>query len=879
VSPMGGGGSKPKGPSGSKYKADDTTSKSLRADPKAERFQNNYGDADQLSSELKEIYDDEEEGVADETAELLFELIPFCGTDSSQQAEEMVIKILQGKQKLPKRPRDGNGSTLLMVAATAQAYNIVAELLSNDISSVMDPELNAQNVVGQTALHISSCLDTTSYDITEALLTAGAHYHKVDLEGCTPLHYAAAGGESSIVALLLMFGAGETVDVIDCRGYTALDYACNMNHTESVQLLYDMGHEEDELNHSDVDTREQEKRFWKQFLDPATGRKYYHNLLSGVTTWDQPDCLKKFSDFASAGEAVRKSVSRKDESPEEKSFSQDSELIDRWRQIAFREGCRRVVQKTRREQQRLALQQAKAQQHLLAQGSKTKDSVKEKLQMTENELKQLKRELTERMKQEETISKTQMEVLKKQLVEEQEKRFLAMKEVQNMEKKMKSEAEKSQWTAEELKKAREQAREHSEKMQQAKATADAVKRMKEQNEKIAKQLQEEQKLRRKYYNQVEDLKGKIRVFCRIRPLSKSEIEKECKLAVSCNAEVSSDLVLTKENGTKKPYAFDVVFGPKSSQAQVFADTKKLVQSAVDGFNVCIFAYGQTGSGKTFTLSGPTGDVSKWMECAAQNLPETAGIQPRSIHELFRIAKRDEQKYEMSCECNLMELYRDGLVDLFATEPLAEGVKLKVKKTASGIVYVENSVTVKAATAKHMLQLLSEGVAKRHVASTKMNHESSRSHLIFSILIKCKSKVDDSETVGKLTLVDLAGSERLGKTGATGDTLKEALAINKSLSALGDVISALTSGAKHIPYRNHTLTEMMSDSLGGNAKTLMFVNASPADYNSQETESSLLYAGRVKAVKNSATKDNKSEVDKLKKQLALMKAKLSEQQQK
>ena len=234
---------------------------------------------------------------------------------------------------------------------------------------------------------------------------------------------------------------------------------------------------------------------------------------------------------------------------------------------------------------------------------------------------------------------------------------------------------------------------------------------------------------------------------------------------------------------------------------------------------------------------------------------------------------------MTCECNLLELYRDGLIDLFSKGNLADGEKLKIKKDANGIVYVENSVVEKSTSAKHMLQLLSSGVAKRHVASTKMNHESSRSHLVFSVKIKSVAthKSGGSETIGKLTLVDLAGSERLGKTGATGDTMKEALAINKSLSALGDVISALTSGAKHIPYRNHPLTQLMSDSLGGNAKTLMFVNASPADYNVQETESSLLYAGRVKTVKNTATKGggNSDEIKKLQKQLAMMKKKLQE----
>eukprot|EP00945_MAST-04E_sp_MAST-4E-sp1_P006961 g6961.t1 len=821
--------------------------------------------------------------IAERKQWLLFELIPFCGGPGSDQAEAMVIKILQSKQKLPRQARDANGSTLLMVAATAQAESIVAELLSPEIAAIMDHDVNAQNVVGQTALHISCCLDTSSYGITEYLLNASAHYHKVDLEGCTPLHYAAAGGESSIVALLLMHGAGETVDVIDCRGFTALDYACNMNHSESVQLLYDMGATFEDEGGETLDSKGEEKRFWKEFLDPKTGKYYYHNLLSGTTQWDKPDVLKSIADITDVSEqmlekeASKKGLKRKSTV---KSFSKDKELVDRWRQIAFREGCRRVVQKARREQQRLSLQQAKAQKHLIAQGSKTADSVKEKLNMTQKELEKLKKKLAKKSEEDEVMTSKQMAALKNQLEDEQKRRALAMQELQNMEKNMKHVQEQSTWTQEELKKARDQAREHQEKMQQAKATADAVKRMQFQNEKLAKQLQEEQKLRRKYYNEVEDLKGKIRVFCRIRPLSNSEKERECKMAVRCEPETGSDLLLTRDDGKKKPYSFDVVFGPKSSQKQVFADTKKLVQSAVDGFNVCIFAYGQTGSGKTYTLSGPTGDVGKWMDCSAQTLPESAGIQPRSIHELFRIAKRDEQKYKMTCDCYLLELYRDGLIDLFGNSAADEKLKLKVKKNASGIVYVENAVIERATSAKHMLQLLSDGVAKRHVASTKMNHESSRSHLIFSIVIKCVSKTVNgaSETLGKLTLVDLAGSERLSKTGAEGDTLKEALAINKSLSALGDVISCLTSGAKHIPYRNHTLTELMSDSLGGNAKTLMFVNASPADYNAQETDSSLLYAGRVKTVKNKANKGGSDkEVKNLKRQLALMKAKLAEQQ--
>ena len=152
-------------------------------------------------------------------------------------------------------------------------------------------------------------------------------------------------------------------------------------------------------------------------------------------------------------------------------------------------------------------------------------------------------------------------------------------------------------------------------------------------------------------------------------------------------------------------------------------------------------------------------------------------------------------------------------------------------------------------------MFDRGCDKRHVSSTKMNAESSRSHLIFSILIESTNLQTGQVLQGKLSLVDLAGSERVGKTGATAQRLKEAQSINKSLSALGDVISALSTGETFIPYRNNKLTQLMSDSLGGNAKTLMFVNVSPADYNVDETIISLTYASRVKLITNDAQKNS------------------------
>ena len=176
----------------------------------------------------------------------------------------------------------------------------------------------------------------------------------------------------------------------------------------------------------------------------------------------------------------------------------------------------------------------------------------------------------------------------------------------------------------------------------------------------------------------------------------------------------------------------------------------------------------------------------------------------------------------------------------------------------------------------LAQLFESGNAMRHVGATKMNSESSRSHSIFAIMVEVYHKATKKTSFGKLSLIDLAGSERAGKTGATKEQLKEAMSINKSLSALGDVFNALSSGEKFIPYRNNKLTQLMQDSLGGNAKTLMFVNLSPADYNSDETAGSLTYASRAKEITNDAKKSNDSqEISKLKKEIKRLKAEVGE----
>ncbi|KAK9048598.1 hypothetical protein SSX86_032438 [Deinandra increscens subsp. villosa] len=219
---------------------------------------------------------------------------------------------------------------------------------------------------------------------------------------------------------------------------------------------------------------------------------------------------------------------------------------------------------------------------------------------------------------------------------------------------------------------------------------------------------------------------------------------------------------------------------------------------------------------------------------------------------------------------MLELYQDTLVDLLLPKQ-AKRSKLEIKKDSKGMVTVENATILPISTYDDLKNIIQRGTDQRHTTETLMNEESSRSHLILSIIVESTNLQTQSIARGKLSFVDLAGSERVKKSGSVGNQLKEAQSINKSLSALGDVISALSSGNQHIPYRNHKLTMLMSDSLGGNAKTLMFVNISPAESNLEETYNSLTYASRVRSIVNDPSKNVASkEVAKLKKLLAYWK---------
>ena len=201
---------------------------------------------------------------------------------------------------------------------------------------------------------------------------------------------------------------------------------------------------------------------------------------------------------------------------------------------------------------------------------------------------------------------------------------------------------------------------------------------------------------------------------------------------------------------------------------------------------------------------------------------------------------------------MVEIYKGELRDLLLAKNVKEKPKLELRMSQEGHVHIKNVVMRDLENMDQTNEVFEKGLGSRQVRKTLMNDESSRSHLIFAIIIESTNKMNGKKQIGKLSFIDLAGSESSKKTGTDKEGQLEANAINQSLSALGNVISALAEGAKFIRYKENLLTRLMQDSLGGNAKTLMFVNCSPSEYNNTETKNSLEYAKRVKEIKNNPT---------------------------
>ncbi|KAG5072187.1 hypothetical protein JHK86_007398 [Glycine max] len=385
---------------------------------------------------------------------------------------------------------------------------------------------------------------------------------------------------------------------------------------------------------------------------------------------------------------------------------------------------------------------------------------------------------------------------------------------------------------------------------------------------------------RKLYNMVQDLKGNIRVYCRIRPSFRAESKNVVDFIGEDGSLFILDPTKTLKDG-RKLFQFNQVFGPIAGQDDVYKDTQPLIRSVMDGYNVCIFAYGQTGSGKTYTMSGPSGGgTSKDM-----------GINYLALNDLFQMSNERKDIISYDIYVQMVEIYNEQVRDLLAEDKTDNKYPFHIHYSIGSNIFtllrreirscnddglsLPDAILHSVKSPTDVMTLIKLGEVNRAVSSTAMNNRSSRSHSVLTVHVNGKD-TSGSSIRSCLHLVDLAGSERVDKSEVTGERLKEAQFINKSLSCLGDVITALAQKNSHIPYRNSKLTLLLQDSLGGHAKTLMFAHVSPESDSFGETMSTLKFAQRVSTVELGAARMNKesSEVMHLKEQVENLKIALA-----
>ncbi|XP_042451273.1 kinesin-like protein KIN-14C isoform X1 [Zingiber officinale] len=363
------------------------------------------------------------------------------------------------------------------------------------------------------------------------------------------------------------------------------------------------------------------------------------------------------------------------------------------------------------------------------------------------------------------------------------------------------------------------------------------------------------------YNEVQELKGNIRVYCRIRPFLPGQNMKSTTIDYfGENGELLIGNPFKHGKDGHRMFKFNKVFGPAASQAEIFSDIQPLIRSVLDGYNVCIFAYGQTGSGKTYTMSGPnSASVEDW------------GVNYRALNDLFEISERRRNSYLYEIGVQMVEIYNEQVRDLLSDDGPQKRLGIWSTTQPNGLAVPDASMHSVNSTSD-VLQLMHIGQTNRAVGSTALNERSSRSHSILTVHVRGVDLKTGSTSRGCLHLIDLAGSERVERSEATGDRLKEAQHINKSLSALGDVIFALAQKNTHVPYRNCKLTQVLQSSLGGQAKTLMFVQINPDNESYSETISTLKFAERVSGVELGAARSNKDgrDVKDLLEQVAFLK---------
>eukprot|EP00051_Salpingoeca_urceolata_P000106 m.32823 g.32823 ORF g.32823 m.32823 type:complete len:1042 (-) comp10167_c0_seq1:14-3139(-) len=341
----------------------------------------------------------------------------------------------------------------------------------------------------------------------------------------------------------------------------------------------------------------------------------------------------------------------------------------------------------------------------------------------------------------------------------------------------------------------------------------------------------------------------VNVSVRVRPRNEEEISRNSPNSVEASTALNQCRVKVKA-GTKidtKTYSFDRVFGPDSTQVEVYRSVvEPVLLEVLQGFNCTVFAYGQTGTGKTHTMEGYRSDK----EYKSFIDDPGAGIIPRALHQLFELLEQGDT--EFTVRVSFLEIYNEELFDLLSPPNDTSKLRLFEDSARKGSVVIQGLEEVTVHSKEEVYSILKKGAEKRRTSETLMNKSSSRSHSVFSVTIHQKENGVTGEELlktGKLYLVDLAGSENIGRSGAVKDRAREAGNINQSLLTLGRVISKLVEKAGHIPYRESKLTRLLQDSLGGKTKTSIIATISPAQINLEESLSTLDYAYRAKNITN------------------------------
>lgn len=335
----------------------------------------------------------------------------------------------------------------------------------------------------------------------------------------------------------------------------------------------------------------------------------------------------------------------------------------------------------------------------------------------------------------------------------------------------------------------------------------------------------------------------IRVVIRCRDILPYEAERGDKALVRLDL-ATNQVVVQHPIGDADVFAFDAVYNNTFTQRDVFLqEVQPLADAVLQGYNATVFAYGQSGSGKTHTMTGKLSQRDMW------------GMMPQVVDYLFsEIKKLTSTTKTFKIKVSYVELYNGKSRDLLS----AKQVNLEIKQNMAKNFYVKGAEMPEVTSFEEAIKWFNAGTDRRQTASTDLNDTSSRSHSLFTVQIEQFDFENDPSSpivmTSKINVVDLAGSEKLSKTNATGDTAKEGCNINLSLSALATVIDTIVKGAKHIPYRGSPLTMLLKDSLGGNAKTVMFANVGPSDKNLSETISTLRFALRAKQIENKPLKN-------------------------